>query len=1071
MRKKGYEMKKSRFFMATALASSTFTLMAVPAWAQDAAPQAAEDEAGGDEIVVTGSLITNPNLEQAAPVNVTTAETIALRQNNVAEEVLRDIPGIVPNIGSAVNNGNGGASYVDLRGLGSFRNIVLLDGNRIAPSGLVGRVDLNNIPLALVERVDALTGGAATTYGADAVSGVVNFITKRDFSGMELSLGEKITEKGDGNYFRADLTLGANFDDGRGNATLSIGYQQSDPVYQGARSFSVDNVDSFSGFVGGGSGTSVPSRFSGTRPLTGGVPNTLAPFVQTGVDANGTPILAPVTGGLANGGVRQVNAAGQAVSTFATFNFNPFNIFQTPFERFNIFGTARYEVTDGIEVYTRGLFSKNRVDTIVAPSGSFGGSVTIPLSNPYLPTALRNQFCAFNTAPSVTGVDAAGNPVTGQVAYTPRFTPAECAAAATATSPTDPNFRSVTVTLNRRSVEVGPRISDYQTTIFDYRAGIRGDITDTLHFDISGAYGESENIQTLQNYTLQSRFRTAVFATNTTTCLSGATGGADPAAGPGCVPVNIFGAANSITANQISYLTASSTSTVRTSLAQVRGVVNGDIGLTSPWADQPVNFAVGGEYRKYTADQTSDILAQTPGELGGAGGAVPEVHGGYDVYEAFGELNVPIVSDKPFFHSLSAEGGVRYSSYSVDAPGNPSYKTTTYKGGLTWAPTEDIKFRGGYAHAVRAPNISELFTPVTVGLTNLAVDPCAGAAPTTNANLRAVCLAQGAPAGTIGSITNPTAAQANLSTGGNLNIKPETSNSYNIGVVLTPGFVPGLSLTVDYYNIKVKKAISSPTPGDLIGACFGNLTAASATNPACLSIQRNPLTGGLDGDPATTPGLLANLSNLGSLETDGIDVALNYKRDLGFADLTFSTTGNYTFNSKFNANVNSLRPLNRECVGYYSVNCASIQPKFQWTTRATLGFDNIDLSLQWRHLDGVKQEPLDACAANFPGTNMPDPACTGPAFKGTLSGGSNGFYDGKTVDFGRIPSFDYFDLTARFSIGDHLELVGTVNNIFNKKPPIVGASVGSTTYNSGNTYPSTYDTLGRAYAITAKVKF
>jgi outer membrane receptor protein involved in Fe transport len=769
--------------------------------------------------------------------------------------------------------------------------------------------------------------------------------------------------------------------------------------------------------------------------------------------------------------VRQVNAAGQAVGTFQFFNFNPYNIFQTPFNRFNIFGTARYEVTDGIEVYTRGLFSKNRVDTIVAPSGSFGGSVTIPLSNPYLPTALRNQFCAFNTAPSVTGVDANGNAVTGQVAYTPRFTQAECAAAATATNPTDPNFKTVTVTLNRRSVEVGPRISDYQTTIFDYRAGIRGDITDTLHFDVSGAYGESENIQTLQNYTLQSRFRTAVFATNTTTCLSGAPGGADPSAGPGCVPVNIFGAAGSIAPGQIPYLTASSTSTIRTSLAQVRGVVNGDFGLILPWADEPVNFAVGGEYRKYTADQTSDILAQTPGELGGAGGAVPDVHGGYDVYEAFGELNIPLVSDKPFFHSLSAEGGVRYSSYSVDAPGNPSYKTTTYKGGLTWALVEDIKFRGGYAHAVRAPNISELFTPVTVGLTNLAIDPCAGAAPTTNANLRAVCLAQGAPAGTIGSITNPTAAQANVSTGGNLNIKPESSDSYTFGVVLTPNVLPGLSLTVDYYNIKVKKAISSPTPGDLIGACFGNLTGTSSTNPACLSIRRNPLTGGLDGDPATTPGLLANLSNLGSLETDGIDVALNYKRDLGFADLTFSTVGNYTFNSKFNSNVNSLRPLNRECVGYYSVNCASIQPKFQWTTRATLGFDNIDLSFQWRHLDGVKQEPLDACTANFPGTNMPDPACTGPAFKGTLSGGSNGFYDGKTVDFGRIPSFDYFDLTARFSIGDHLELVGTVNNIFNKKPPIVGASVGSTTYNSGNTYPSTYDTLGRAYAITAKVKF
>jgi outer membrane receptor protein involved in Fe transport len=764
--------------------------------------------------------------------------------------------------------------------------------------------------------------------------------------------------------------------------------------------------------------------------------------------------------------VRQVNAAGQAVGTFQFFNFNPYNIFQTPFNRFNIFGTARYEVTDGIEVYTRGLFSKNHVNTIIAPSGVFGGSVTIPLSNPYLPTALRNQFCAFNVAPTVTGVDAAGNPVSGQATYTPRFTPAECAAAATATSPTDPNFRTVTATLNRRSVEVGPRISDFQTTIFDYRAGIRGDITDTLHFDVSGAYGESENIQTQQNYILLSRIRTAVNATNTTSCLSTPpTGGASPTAGTGCVPVNIFGAANSITPAMIPYLTANATTAVRTSLAQVHGVVTGDLGFTVPSAADPVSFAVGGEYRKYTADQFSDTLSQTAGELGGAGGAAPEIHGGYDVYEAFGELSIPLVSDKPFFNSLSVNGGVRYSSYSVDAPGNPSYKTTTYKGELVWAPSEDVKFRGGYAHAVRAPNISELFTPQTVGLTNLGTDPCSGAAPTTNANLRAVCLAQGAPAGTIGSITNPTAGQANVLTGGNLNLKPETSNSYTIGAVLTPSFVPGLSLTVDYYNIKVSKAITIPTPGDLILACFGstptNPPASAATDPNCTRIRRNPLTGGLDGDPATTPGLFSPLSNLGQLATDGIDVALNYKRDLGFADLTFSTIGNYTFNSKFKSNAADPAGLNRECVGYYSVNCASIQPKFQWTTRTTLGFDNIDLSLQWRHIDGVKFEPQqfadDVAAANAAGCT--DPLGTDP--------------DGCVVEpaFRQIGAADYFDLSVRFSIGDHVEIVATANNLLNKKPPLVGATVGATTYNSGNTYPSTYDSLGRSYAVSAKLKF
>ena len=460
-------------------------LASAPAFAQDAEEGAA---APGSEIVVTGTLIRNPNLEQSTPVNVTTSDAIELKQSNVAEEVLRELPGVVPNIGSAVNNGNGGASYVDLRGLGSTRNIVLLNGNRVAPSDVNGRVDLNNIPLALIERVDALTGAAVTTYGADAITGVVNFVTKRDFAGFEMTASEQITEKGDGNIFRVDATIGANFDDGRGNAVLSIGYQQADPVYQGARGFSDNTLDSYSDtFIG--SGTSVPSRFSGTRPLTGGVPNVLAQYTQTGTVPNPNfdptqpvsatnpatlPVLALTPGGAANGGVRQVNSAGQAVGTFQTYNFNPFNIFQTPFERFNIYGQANYEVSDAVEVYTRGMFSKNTVSTIIAPSGSFGGSVAINLNNPNLPAALRDQFCAFNVAPVVNGVDANGDPISGQAAYTPRFTPAECAAAATATGRSDPNYREVTVTLNRRTPEVGPRISNYQTTFFDYRVGARG---------------------------------------------------------------------------------------------------------------------------------------------------------------------------------------------------------------------------------------------------------------------------------------------------------------------------------------------------------------------------------------------------------------------------------------------------------------------------------------------------------------------------------------------------------------------------------------------------------------------
>jgi outer membrane receptor protein involved in Fe transport len=998
----GYTVKTTRIHKlkyAAAPLAIGLALISTPSFAQDAAD---EDEPAG-EIVVTGSLIQNPNLVQSTPVNATTADEIDLLQSNVAEEVLRELPGVVPSIGSAVNNGNGGASYVDLRGLGSIRNIVLLDGNRIAPSGLAGRVDLNNIPLALVERVDALTGAAVTTYGADAITGVVNFITRKDFAGVEINAGTQLTEVGDGHTFRIDATIGGNFDDGRGNAVLSIGYQEADPIYQGDRDFAVTSISSFTGGAGG-SGTSVPSRFSGTRPLD---------------PITGLPSTDPA---VANGGVRQINAAGAAVPTYALYNFNPFNIFQTPFKRFNIFAQGNYEISDAVEIYTRGIFSKNTVDTIIAPSGSFGGTVTINLNNPYLPATLRNQFCAFNTS-TVAGT------------YTPRFSTAECAAAATATGRTDPNYREVTVTLSRRTPEVGPRISNYQTTIFDYRIGARGGITDSIDWDISGAYGESENLQTIKNYTLQSRFRQAALANNTTTCQT---------ATNGCVPVNLFGPEGSITPAMASFLTANSTTLVRTTLAQVRGTITGEAGFASPWASEQVGFAVGGEYRKYGATQASDLLSQTPGELGGAGGAAPNIDGAYDVYEAFGEIIAPIVEDKPLFHSLTLEAGIRYSSYSVDGAAQQN-KTTTWKAGGSWEPVESLKIRGNYSRAVRAPNIGELFTPQTVGLTNLGVDPCAGAAPTTNANLRAICLAQGAPVGTIGSITNPTAGQANITVGGNLNLKPEKADTWTLGFVFQPDFIPGFNISLDYYNIKINSVIGTALPGDIITACFGTITAASASDPACTNIRRNPITGGLDGDPATTGGLFGPTNNLGRLKTDGFDLLANWKGDIGFADLSLAFVGNWTRSSKFNANPADPASLNRECVGYFSVNCSftgSIQPEFQTSTRATFGVGDVDLSFLWRWIDAVEYEPAEVAAGN-----------------------------GILPEFRNIPAEHYFDLTARWNASDNFSFTFTVQNLLDNKPFVVGNTAGSTSFNSGNVYPSTYDALGRRFGVGAKLTF
>ena len=348
-------------------------IISAPSFAQEApADDVAEEELEDDAIIVTGSRISNPNLELSSPVASVSSEEINLRQANVVEEFIREIPGVVPSIGAQVNNGNGGSTFLNLRGIGANRNIVLLNGTRVIPAGLAGITNVDVIPIALIERTDILTGGAGAAYGADAIGGVVNFITKTDFSGIELSVTQGITEQGDGENFRADLTIGGNFDDGRGNATLSVGYSNRTAVTQGDRDFSLFNISSVTG-APGGSSTAAPTRIN--------VP------------------------GL---GFQQISEDGSTLVDFdRPFNFNPFNLLQLPQEQFRIFGTATYEVSDGISVYSEALFTQSTNTTAIAPSGSFGVNAPLPLNNPFLNDNIRNIICGAEGI-SQAACDAAG---------------------------------------------------------------------------------------------------------------------------------------------------------------------------------------------------------------------------------------------------------------------------------------------------------------------------------------------------------------------------------------------------------------------------------------------------------------------------------------------------------------------------------------------------------------------------------------------------------------------------------------------------------------------------------------
>lgn len=985
-------MKKSHFISAlkagVAPAIMGLALVATPAMAQEA--QADDLADAEDAIVVTGTRLNNPNLEQSSPVAVVTAEQIALRQANVVEEFLREIPGVVPSIGQNVNNGNGGSTFVNLRGVGANRNIALLNGTRVVPAGLAGVTNLDVIPVALLERVDVLTGGAGAVYGADAISGVINFITKQDFSGLDLSVTNNITEEGDGSIFRADLTLGANFDDGRGNAVLSVGYTDRNAVFQGDRPFSQDNISSISGNAGGSS-TTVPSV-----------------------------IVVPGT----TGGTLQISPDGNSLVPFdRPFNFNPFNLLQLPQEQFRIYGSARYEISDSIEAYAEALFVQNTTQTTIAPSGSFRNVLQTPLNNPFLNDGIRNQICGLDTSAATPGVQ-------------PLFSQSECdAAGATQAGPTladgsvNPDFRQIGLDFGRRFVEFGTRDNQLQTRLFQIKAGVRGDLFSNLKWDVLGAYGESDLREAQSGNGTLSRLQQSLLAVSPSECL-------DPTGG--CVPIDLFGPVGSLTPANQAFLDVGNFSSTFTTLAQVQGFITGDVGFALPWAAEPVGIVLGGEFREYTAGTASDLLTQTPDEVLGNGAAAPNAVGSYDVYEAFGELNIPIISDRPLFEDLSLILGGRVSEYSTTGT------EFTWRAGANYSPFSGLTFRGGFERVTRAPNIGELFAPQVTGLGNFDFDPCAGAAPLNNANLAAICLAQGAPQNSLGQIIVDPAGQVNVTGGGNPNLGAEDADTYTIGAIIQPDFIPGLSITVDYYNILITGAISSPTVGDIISACFGTtaantplvISAASASDPACTGIQRSGVTGNLFGSAAEAPGLPQILSNLGRIQTDGIDLVVNYSTDLDFARLNLNFNGNWTNSSTFQATPSA---IDRECVGFFSINCTSIQPEFSFNQRTTLSFEDVDVSLFWRYIDGVQVEP------EVQGNFLPE--------------------------FETIDAEHYFDLTTRWQATDNFQLTVAVINLFDNQPPFVGSNIGATAFNSGNTFPSTFDPLGRRFSVTGRITF
>lgn len=987
------------------LLASTFFVcaMASPAFAQDSttsvtAQETVETEDTGGDIIVTGSRLSRPDLALASPVNVVNLEEIRFRQPGTADDILRTLPGIRPAIGAGVNNGSDGSSTLDLRGIGAQRALVLIDGRRVVPYGLDGLTDTNNVPLALLERIDVLTGGASSTYGADAVSGVANFITRRNFSGIEASTTYRISERGDAARYTADITVGGNFADDRGNVVISGSYTQVDPLLHTARAISAFPVSSTTGGFSGATAAQVTIFASPTNAALG------VPASSFGAVVN------PTTGLL------------QAATAADTYNTNIGTYFQTPLDRVSFYAKGHYEITDGIEFYSSATFNRNKIVTQLASSGTFGNTYQLALNNPYLPVGIRNQLCA---ARSITAPNCA-------------------AAAAVQGGPGTPGYIEVPVIAQRRFTEYGPRVNAFESRMFQFQGGFRGSLGGSFKYDISAQYGETTQNQTRENWGSFSKVQQALRAyrtpTGTVRCVD---------TNNNCVPLNLFGPNGSITQDQLAFIDLDALINRTVTQTVVTGNISGDL-FASPFATNKIAISVGGEYRKLTAASQPDGASQIQGEVLGTGARTPPDTGEYSVKEVFGEIAIPLIEDKPFFRNLTAEAGIRFSDYTTTGA------STTWKAGGSWEPFAGLKLRGTYQVAVRSPNIQELYQSPVQGLGNLTVDPCQGTG--VSGGLAALCVATGAPAGTIGSIPAPTSGQINNTSSGNPNLDVERAKTWTLGGVYAPSYVPGFTLRVDYFNIRVEDAITQPLQADILNGCYSSaLNPSFSFNAFCALIGRNPLTGSLNG-AGETPGVILSYSNLGVIETAGLDFAVGQR--IATADLGLGGSGTISFD--FNATRLSYwhfqatpNAINRDCTGYYSAGgCTNPRAQWRWNSRLTYGQELFDISLLWTHVSAVQLEPFRA--TRLPG-NTPQPGGPNPS---------------TILDaYETIPAFDYFDLAARITPVDNVDFTLTVNNLFDKQPPAVGSGVGGTAFNSGNTFPTIYDPIGRSFTLGARFRF
>jgi iron complex outermembrane receptor protein len=928
-----------------------------------------------EEIVVTGSRIARPDYSSTSPIVTFGQEQITQTGTVNIENALNQLPQFVQGQTQSTIGAVALAGRVslNLRGLGETRNLVLLDGRRLPLSNANAVVDVNLIPQYILGGVETITGGASAVYGSDAMSGVVNFKSRDHFEGIQLDVRSGISDEGDAKTADYGITAGFGISGGRGNVLLSAGYTDRDVLWGSDRDFFQLGV--LSTFIG--QGTYIPAP---TNLPQQGVVNTV--FGNYGV-APGAMLNSRSIGfndnGTLFGQIGAINYQGPTTEFFSTTGGTvrqPVTYQEfvvNPMERKSFYGKFDFDVTDSLTAYGQFLYNKTTATGQVGWSPTLFVVPTVPVTNPFIPADLRTIL--------------ASRPQPG-----------------------------AEFTMNQRYMGLEFRSFPSDFTVGQYIFGLRGKLPfKDWRWDIYGSYDNTDVVETQDKAILLSRMRNLLTAPD---------GGASICAG-GFNPFGL-GTATSISAACRAYLEAETHDYTQLTQTIFEGSLSGSL-FEMPAGD--LRFALTLDKR----DNEFEFDPDPSRENGDIIGTLPTfpAQGSTSVKEAAVEFLVPLLRDVPFAQRLELNLGFRTSDYELAG------QVETYKADGLWSPIKAITFRGGFEHAIRAPNIGELYNQLgaqaQIGSPPGQGDPCdVRATARTGPNgalVRDLCVATGVPA-PIADTYQYTTVAIGVINSGNTELTPEEADTITFGVVFRPEFdaalVRDLSVSVDYYDIDITDVIAPIAGGTALSKCYnldGSNPSYDAANPFCQTLRRNPTTGGVDT-------VAAPYLNLGGLRTSGIDVQIDWRMPIGPGSLDLNLLANFT--NSYEVQLLQGSPW-QEFEGTIDGTQNGGIPIPDWKTLTSLTYrlPSVEFGVRWRHLPQMDDI-----------TSVTRPASPAPG----------------------VPSYDLFDATFAYKFNGSINVRGGVNNALDKEPPIVGGTI-------GQTQPGTYDILGRYYYLGLQLGF